>query len=125
MLFLQELSKIMTSPSVQLSSSLSEEALTKTIGTTLASRKRLKAVPSCSRFSERCTMRDTRSTAIDLSRWTITREKTKLGEVTRGQYGSFMLSPAPGRVFRSDELDSITAFMHMEHDRDAVTLLPN
>jgi hypothetical protein len=70
-------------------------------------------------------MRDTRSTAIDLSHWTITCEKTKLGEVTRDQYGSFMLSPAPGRVFRSDELDSITAFMHTEHDRDAVTLLPN
>ena len=68
-------------------------------------------------------MRDTRFTAIDSSHWTITREKTELGEVSRDQYGSFMLSPASGRVFRSDELDSITTFMHTEHDRDAVTLL--
>lgn len=67
----------------------------------------------------------TRFTAIDSSHWTITREKTKLGEVTRDHYGSFMLSPAPGRVFRSNELDSISAFMNTEHDRDAVTLLPN
>jgi len=70
-------------------------------------------------------MLDTRFTPIDSSHWTITREKTNIGEVTRDQYGSFMLSPAPGRVFRSEELDSITAFMHTEHDRDAVSLLPN
>ena len=70
-------------------------------------------------------MLDTRFTAIDSSHWTITREKTNIGEVTRDQYGTFMLSPAPGRVFRSDEVDSISAFMHTEHDRDAVTLLPN
>ena len=69
-------------------------------------------------------MLDTRFTAIDSSHWTITREKINIGEVTRDQYGIFMLSPAPGRVFGSDELDSISAFMHMEHDRDAVTLLP-
>jgi len=58
-------------------------------------------------------MPDTRFTAIDSSHWTITRETTKLGEVTRDQDGSFGLSPAPGRVFRA------------EHDRDAVTLLPH
>ena len=70
-------------------------------------------------------MLDTRFTAIDSSHWMITREKTNVGEVTRDQYGTYMLSPAPGRVFDSDELDSISAFMHTEHDRDAVTLLPN
>ena len=70
-------------------------------------------------------MIDTRFTAIDSSHWTITREKTNIGEVTRDQYGTFMLSPAPGRVFRSDELDSISAFMLTEHDRDALTLVPN
>jgi hypothetical protein len=70
-------------------------------------------------------MLDTRFTAIDSSHWTITREKTNLGEVSRNQYGTYKLSPAPGRVFGSDELDSISAFMHTEHDRDAVTLLPN
>jgi hypothetical protein len=69
-------------------------------------------------------MPDTRFTAIDSSHWTITRETTKLGEVTRDQYGGFSMSPAPGRVFRSDDLDSITTFMHTERDRDAVTLLP-
>jgi hypothetical protein len=70
-------------------------------------------------------MLDTRFTAVDSSHWTITREKTTIGEVTRDHFGSFMLSPAPGRVFGSDELDSISAFMHTEHDRDAVTLLPS
>jgi hypothetical protein len=70
-------------------------------------------------------MLDTRFTAIDSSHWTITREKTNIGEVSRDQYGTYMLSPAPGRVFRWDELDSISAFMHTEHDRDAVTLLPS
>ena len=70
-------------------------------------------------------MLDTRFTAIDPSHWTITRETTKLGEVTRYQDGSYELSPAPGRVFRSDDLDSITAFMRSERDRDAVTLLPH
>jgi len=70
-------------------------------------------------------MLDTRFTAIDSSHWTITRETIKLGEVSRDHYGTFMLSPAPGRVFRSDELDSISVFMHTEHDRDVVTLLPN
>ncbi|MGO9432718.1 MAG: hypothetical protein ACLPH3_24310 [Terracidiphilus sp.] len=66
----------------------------------------------------------TRFTAIDPSHWTITRETTKLGEVTRYPDGSYELSPAPGRVFRSDDLDSITAFMRSERDRDAVNLLP-
>jgi hypothetical protein len=70
-------------------------------------------------------MLDTRFTAIDSSHWTITHETIKLGEVSRDHYGTFMLSPAPGRVFRSDELDSISVFMHTEHDRDVVTLLPN
>jgi hypothetical protein len=70
-------------------------------------------------------MLDTRFTAIDSSHWTITREKTNIGEVTRDQYGNFMLSPEPGRVFCSADLDSICAFMHTEHDRDAVVLLPN
>jgi hypothetical protein len=70
-------------------------------------------------------MLDTRFTAIDSSHWTITREKTNIGEVTRDQYGNFKLSPEPGRVFGSDELDNISAFMQAEHDRDAVTLLPN
>jgi hypothetical protein len=70
-------------------------------------------------------MLDTRFTAIDSSHWTITRETTNLGEVTRYQDGSFGLSPAPGRVFRSDDLDSIAAFMRKERDRDAVTLLPH
>ena len=70
-------------------------------------------------------MLDTRFTAIDASHWVITREKTNIGEVARDQYGTYTLSPSPGRVFRSDELDSISAFMHTEHDRDAVTLLPN
>jgi hypothetical protein len=66
----------------------------------------------------------TRFTAIDSSHWTITRETIKLGEVTRDQYGAFSMSPAPGRLFRSDDLDSITTFIHTEHDRDAATLLP-
>jgi hypothetical protein len=70
-------------------------------------------------------MLDTRFTAIDASHWMITREKTNVGEVTRDQYGTYTLSPAAGRVFRSDELDSITAFMHAEIDRDEVNLLPN
>jgi hypothetical protein len=70
-------------------------------------------------------MLDTRFTAIDSSHWTIIREKTNIGEVTRDYYGTFVLSPAPGCVFGSDELDSISAFMHTEYDRDAVTLLPN
>jgi hypothetical protein len=70
-------------------------------------------------------MLDTRFTAIDSSHWTITREATKLGEVTRYLDGSFGMSPAPGRMFRSDDLDSIIAFMHTERDRDAVTLLPH
>jgi hypothetical protein len=70
-------------------------------------------------------MLDTRFTAIDASHWMITREKTTIGEVTRDQYGTYMLSPAPGRVFGSDELDSISAFMHTEHARDEMTLLPN
>jgi hypothetical protein len=69
-------------------------------------------------------MLGTRFTAIDSSHWTITRETIKLGEVTRDQYGGFSLSPAPGRLFRSDDLDSITTFIHAEHDRDTATLLP-
>jgi hypothetical protein len=69
-------------------------------------------------------MLDTRFTAIDSSHWTITRETTELGEVTRDQYGGFSMSPAPGRLFRSDDLDSITTFIHTEHDRDTATLLP-
>jgi len=73
---------------------------------------------------EGCNMLDTRFNAIDPSHWTITCDTSKLGEVIRDQYGSFSMSPAPGRVFRSDDLDSITAFMHSERDRDAVTLLP-
>jgi hypothetical protein len=70
-------------------------------------------------------MIDTQFTAIDSSHWMITRETTNIGEVTRDQYGTYKLSPAAGRVFGSDELDSICAFMHTELDRDAVTLLPN
>jgi L-ascorbate metabolism protein UlaG (beta-lactamase superfamily) len=70
-------------------------------------------------------MLDTRFTAVDSSHWTITREKTNIGEVTRDQHGTFMLSPAPGRVFLSGELDSISAFMNTEQIRDAATLLPN
>jgi hypothetical protein len=69
-------------------------------------------------------MLDTRFTAIDPSHWTITRETTKLGEVTRYQDGSYELSPALGRVFRSDDLDNITTFMHTERARDAASLLP-
>jgi hypothetical protein len=69
-------------------------------------------------------MRDTRFTPVDSSHWTITRETTKLGEVTRDQYGGFSISPAPGRLLRSDDLDRITTFIHAEHDRDAATLLP-
>ena len=82
-------------------------------------------LPSPKATLEGRNMRDTRFTAIDSSHWRITREKTTLGEVTRDQYGSFMLSPASGRVFCPNELDSISAFMHAEHDRDAVSLLPN
>jgi len=70
-------------------------------------------------------MLDTRFTAIDSSHWTITRETTKIGEVIRYLDGSFGMSPSPGRMFRSDDLDSITAFMRTERDRDAATLLPN
>jgi hypothetical protein len=70
-------------------------------------------------------MLDTRFTAIDLSHWTITRETSKLGEVARDQYGGFSMSPASGRVFRTDDLESIATFMHTERDRDAVTLLPH
>jgi hypothetical protein len=69
-------------------------------------------------------MLDTRFTAIDSSHWTITRETIKLGEVTRDQYGAFSMSPTPGRLFRSDDLDSITTFIRTEHDRDAASLLP-
>jgi hypothetical protein len=68
-------------------------------------------------------MLDTRFTAIDSSHWTITRETIKLGEVTRDQYGGFSMSPAPGRLFRSDDLDSIATFIHTERGRDAATLL--
>ena len=70
-------------------------------------------------------MLDTRFTAIDSSHWTITSETTKLGEVTRYLDGSFGMSPAPGRMFRSDDLDGISAFMHKERDRDAEILLPH
>jgi hypothetical protein len=69
-------------------------------------------------------MCDIRFTAIDSNHWTIARQTTKLGEVTRDQYGDFSMSPSPGRLFHSDDLDDISAFMHTEHDRDAVTLLP-
>jgi hypothetical protein len=69
-------------------------------------------------------MLDTRFIAIDSSHWTITRDTVKLGEVTRDQYGAFSMSPAPGRLFRSDDLDSITTFIRTEHDRDTATLLP-
>ena len=70
-------------------------------------------------------MLETQFTAIDSSHWTITRETSKLGEVARDQYGGFSMSPAPGRVFRTDDLESITTFIHTERDRDAVTLLPH
>ena len=66
-------------------------------------------------------MPDSRFTAIDSSYWTITH---KLGEVARDQYGGFSMSPVPGRVFRTDDLERITTFMQTERDRDAVTLLP-
>ena len=69
-------------------------------------------------------MPDTWFTAIDSSHWTITHETSKLGEVARDQYGGFSMSPAPGRVFRTDDLERITTFMQTERDRDAVTLLP-
>jgi hypothetical protein len=82
-------------------------------------------LPSPKATLEGRNMLDNRYTAIDSSHWTITCEKTKIGEVIRDWYGTFVLSPAPGRVFRSDELDSISAFIIAEHDRDAVTLLPN